>query len=220
MKQSCLYQLRVSWSYLISEIIFMLVMILGCLLTNGRNETAEHLFSIYLASFPMMTGLMLFYAAFQLTGSSLNIALSMGVRRQDYFRALQLTYVVLLAVMLLFQLILDMIVIHFGWEIEEFSGVGYTWDNLVVIPIYLLSLTLGGALSGLWTWISGVKGQVLITMLATMHTLSVLMIGLFIFAPDNRGAWGDLPWILPLVSLIVSLGLDFLTRRSIRKAVV
>ncbi len=90
MVKSFRFLLNFAWINLGADIGFAAIVIVGCYAT-GVPESAEigNLFETYYAMFPIMILFMLYIYAFALCTSNLNLGLSFGARRGDFFWALQ-----------------------------------------------------------------------------------------------------------------------------------
>ena len=90
MIKSFRFLLNFAWVNLGAVIAFAAVVVGGCYATGvPDNASRSNLFETYYAMFPTMVLLCLFLYAFALCTNSLNMGLSMGAKRSDFFWAIQ-----------------------------------------------------------------------------------------------------------------------------------
>lgn len=88
MVKSFRFLLRFAAVNLAAVLVFAAVVIGGCYAT-GVPGGADNLFRTYFTLFPLMTLFILFFYGFALCTNSLNLALSLGARRRDFFWGMQ-----------------------------------------------------------------------------------------------------------------------------------
>lgn len=211
---------------------FAAVSTLGAYLT-GVPHGAENLFRTYFSAFPLMSMLFLFMFGFSLCTANLNVLLSFGCTRRDYFGGLQLTMALYVLAGAAISFVMSMLPVWQHWaDTDKFLRImglgGITgWVYLLTGAAVLLL----GALSGLIFSKSKVWGTVLLTVgiLASMAALVLLMLSSDLDAalysadgmtPDlilSRRLWGDLPVILGGVFAAVIAVSEFCLNRFIKR---
>ena len=94
MVKSFRFLLSYSWVNLGAVFGFAAIVIVGCYITGvPGNPNVGNLFETYYAMFPTMILLCLFLYAFAMCTNNLNMGLSMGARRKDFFWAIQVNMV-------------------------------------------------------------------------------------------------------------------------------
>lgn len=169
MGKSFRFLLQFTWVNLGAIFAFAAIVIAGCYLTGvPANAEADNLFETYYAMFPVMTMMMLFFYALALCTNNLNLGLSFGARRRDFFWGLQGVMVFSSAVCWGLQLFLSAFPAAAGWEVrgrwvllDLFHG--REW----LFPLLCLALIVLGCLSGM--------------VLAARKGLGVLLIVLSVF---------------------------------------
>lgn len=190
---------------------FAAVILVGCYAT-GVPQNGRGLFSGYFNMYPACLLMAAVFSGLAYCTSSLNHALSYGARRSDYFWGMQLVilvnsliYTAMVAVFLAVPALL-------GWS-----------DNFAVpifSPIYILTQitchAVGCAAGRLYLrsrWIAGLVTG-LCTFLLMLHPIYTTIIA------NNPSVWGDLPWLLPCIGVLVSLLCQFWVYRVVKTATV
>lgn len=184
----------------------------------GSGMDDNNVFQTYFGMFPMMQLMIFFLLSFNLSTINLNIALSFGARREDYFLALQGVFGVYTLG---------------GWAIQkgmaflpgllkmEDSDHWYTMLSLGeqpfwVYPLVLLTVIVLGCLCGLLSARSKVWRVAVFLMAMVIGVAAVVMVLVW----TNHGGWGDLPAILAVGMVLVFVLSEYFLRRVIRRAVV
>ena len=88
MLKSFRFLFQFAWINLACLLGFAVLVVVGCYAT-GVPGGASNLFATYYGAFPLVTLFVLFLFAFSLCTSNLNLGLSFGARRRDFFWAVQ-----------------------------------------------------------------------------------------------------------------------------------
>lgn len=226
MGRSFRFLLNFAWYNLAAIFGFAAIVIAGCYITGvpGNTETGN-LFETYYAMFPTMILLILFLYAFALCTNNLNLGLSMGARRADFFWALQGIMAFYSVVCWLLQLFMSAFPAIANWEVRDrwelLNLFGY---RVWVFPLICIVLMVLGCLSGMVV----VKNKILGALLVTLSIL--VMIGATVFmllSTDTNfqelifdSIWGDLPKIVLGVLAVSFVGGEFLIWRTIQRYIV
>lgn len=218
MVKSFKFLFQFAWVNLASVLGFAMIVVAGAYATGVPNG-AENLFRTYFGSYPFMALVMVFIFAIALCTSNLNMALSFGGRRQDYFWAIQAIMLVYTGVCWALQIVMSAIPVVFQWpEVDRWTvlmslGTGSSWSY----PLLLMSSLCLGCLCGLAFARSRVLGVILfsVAFVAFMAALVLLML-----TGNHNGLWGDLPMILFLVTLAVFAVSEGFLWRTVNRYVV
>lgn len=230
MIKSFRFLLQYAWVNLGAIIGFAVIVVAGCYATGVPDDArVGNLFVTYYAMFPTMILLCLFLYAFALCTNNLNLGLSMGARRGDFFWALQCIMVFYTVTCWVLQWLVSVFPTVANWEVRErfsllstYSGSPWTY------PLLCMALLVLGCLSGLLMVKNKVLGtivvilSVFIMMGATVFLLLSSETGMIDFLP--RTPWQRLLNALPKVlagTLAVSFaGGELLIWRTIQRYVV
>ena len=230
MVKSFRFLLNFAWVNLSAIFGFAAIVIAGCYLTGvPGNAENGNLFETYYAMFPTMLLLILFLYAFALCTNNLNLGLSMGARRGDFFWALQgimAFYAVICWVLQLFMAAFPALAnwaVRDRWALLDLFG-GRVW----VFPLVCMVLMVLGCLSGMVMVKNKIIGTILVTLsIFVMCGVTVFMLlsadtNIMTYLLDTR--WGRL-WIsLPKVMIGVlaagAVGGELLIWRVIQRYVV
>ena len=191
MVKSFKYLLQFAWINLGAILGFAAIVIAGAYLT-GVPQGANNLFRTYFGTFPLMTLIMLFLFSYALCTSNLNLALSFGARRRDFFFAIQGVLLLYAGVCWALQAVMSAIPDLFAWtSVDRWSFLmslgGLTnWQY----PLACLAIMTLGCLCGLLYVRSRVWGGVVMifTMLGGVAATMVLLI----FSDSQPGTPGAL----------------------------
>ncbi len=227
MVKSFRFLLNYAWVNLGAIIGFAVVVIGGCYATGVPNDLeVGNLFETYYAMFPTMILLCLFLYAFSLCTNNLNLGLSMGAKRTDFFWAIQgiiLFYTVVCWVLYWFMSAFPIIA---NWEVRDrftllstYSGKPWTYPLLCIVLLIL------GCLSGLLMVRSTILGTIVVIFSVLLMTgANALML---LFADTNLAvlfdwAWlfTSLPKILAGVLAVSFVGGELLIWRTIQRYTV
>ena len=220
MAKSFKYLLQFAWINLGAILGFAAIVIAGAYLT-GVPQGANNLFRTYFGTFPLMTLIMLFLFSYALCTSNLNLALSFGARRRDFFFAIQGVLLLYAGVCWALQAVMSAIPDLFAWtSVDRWSFLmslgGLTnWQY----PLACLAIMTLGCLCGLLYVRSRVWGGVVMifTMLGGVAATMVLLI----FSDSQPGTPGALTaTILTCGSVGVIAVCELLIWRTVHRFVV
>ena len=230
MVKSFRFLLNFAWVNLGAIFGFAAVVIAGCYIT-GVPDNAENgnLFETYYAMFPTMILLMLFLYAFALCTNNLNLGLSFGARRIDFFWVIQGVMVFYSLICWALQLFMAAFPAMANWEVRERWALLDMYDGRPwMFPLVCMVLMVLGCLSGLVM----VKNKIIGTILVTLSVF--VMVGVtivMILSSETRfmsylldTEWGWLWTTLPNAGLAVlavsAVGGEFVIWRVIQRYVV
>lgn len=206
---------------------FAAVVIAGCYATGIPDDPAHsNLFETYYAMFPTMILLILFLYAFALCTNNLNLGLSMGARRWDFFRALQvimLFYTVVCWALYRFMSVFPAIA---NWAVRERWSLLATYSgNPLTYPLLCLVMLVLGCLGGLLMVKSKVLGTIVVILSVLVMTGATAF--MLLFTETNvivlfEWAWlfTTLPKLLAGVLAVSFVGGELLIWRTIRRYTV
>lgn len=193
------------------------ILAFAALVTLGAIATdASGLFETYFSLFPAMGLMILFMLSYALCTSQLNIALSFGARRKDYFPAMHINMVYYAAAVTLLQQVMLLLSQSFGWQDREGWRSLLTLGGQPILLFFLLCLLLqmiGGA-CGLLMIRSRAVGLVIMACVTLFAIASVVF--LMLTATHGAGSWGDLPWILYSLLLLLAAGSEVFMWKTIQ----
>ena len=212
MVKSFKYLFQFAWVNLAATLAFAAVVIVGSCLT-GVPQGANNIFRAYFGCFPLIILLMMFLFAYALCTSNLNLALSFGARRRDYFLSIQLVMLLYTGVGWAIQIVMSAIPDLFAWTSVD------RWSFL---------MSLGGltnwryplaCLCGLLYVRSRVWGGVV--MILTMLGGVVATMVLLIFSDSQPGSPGALTAaILTYGAVAVIVVSELLIWRTVNRCIV
>lgn len=218
MVKSFKFLLQFAWVNLAAVLGFAALVVVGTHATGVPNG-AENIFRTYFGSFPFSALIMVFIFAIALCTSNLNMALSFGGRRQDYFWALQAIMLVYTGVCWALQIVMSAIPVVFQWsEVDRWTvlmslGTGSSWSY----PLVLMSSLCLGCLCGLTFARSRVLGAILFSV---AFVVFMTFLVLLLLTGNHDGLWGVLPMILFLVTLAVFAVSEVFLWRTVNRYVV
>ena len=230
MVKSFRFLLNFAWVNLAAVIGFAAIVIAGCYITGvPGNAENGNLFETYYAMFPTMILLMLFLYAFALCTNNLNLGLSFGARRGDFFWALQGIMVFYAVTCWVLQLFMSALPAMANWEVRErWALLDLFGGRVWAFPLVCVVLMVLGCLSGLVMVKNKVLGSILVTVsIFVMIFATVFMIlstdtRIMDFLLDTR--WGWLWTVLPKVMVAAlaagAVGGEFLIWRVIQRYTV
>ena len=220
MVKSFKYLLRFAWVNLGATLGFAALVIAGACLT-GVPQGANNIFRTYFGCFPLMTLLMLFLFAYALCTSNLNLALSFGARRRDYFLAIQLILLLYTGVCWALQAVMSAIPDLFAWTSVD------RWSFLMSLggltnwryPLACLTIMALGCLCGLLYVRSRVWGGVV--MIVTMFVGVAATMVLLIFSDSQPGSPGALTATLLTCGAVAVIAVcELLIWRTVNRFIV
>lgn len=220
MVKSFKYLFQFAWVNLVAILGFAAVVIAGACLT-GVPQGANNIFRTYFGCFPLIILLMLFLFAYALCTSNLNLALSFGARRRDYFLAIQLVMLLYTGVGWAIQIVMSAIPDLFAWTSVD------RWSFLMSLgglnswrfPLVCLTAMALGCLCGLLYVRSRAWGTVVIvlTMLGGIAATMVLLL----FSNSQFGTPGALvASVLTWVAVALILVCEALIWRTVNRCIV
>ena len=230
MGRSFRFLLNFAWANLGAIFGFAAIVIAGCYLSGVPNHAENgNLFETYYAMFPTMILLILFLYAFALCTNNLNLGLSMGARRTDFFWALQGIMVFYSVVCWLLQLFMAAFPGLAHWQVRDRWALldlfgGRAW----VFPLVCLVLMVLGCLSGMVV----VKNKILGAILVTVSVIIMMAVTVFmlLFADARMGepfreaglgwVFTVLPKVIAGVLAVGAVGGELLIWRTIQRYVV
>ena len=230
MVKSFRFLLNYSWVNLGAIFGFAAIVIVGCYVTGvPDNPSVGNLFETYYAMFPTMILLCLFLYAFAMCTNNLNMGLSMGARRGDFFWAVQGNMAFYAVVCWGLQLFMSAFPSLANWEIRDKWALLDLFDGRVwAFPLVCMVLMVLGCLSGMVV----VKNKALGAILVTLSVFVMIGVTVFMILSADTGImdylveteWGWLWTTLPK-SLITALaagavGGELLIWRVIQRYVV
>lgn len=230
MGRSFRFLLNFAWANLGAIFGFAAIVIAGCYLTGVPNNAENgNLFETYYAMFPTMILLILFLYAFALCTNNLNLGLSMGARRTDFFWALQGIMVFYSLVCWALQLFMSNFPALANWQARERWALLELFGGKVwVFPLVCFVLMVLGCLSGLVVVKSKILGGILVTVsviiMVVMTVIMLLYTDDYVIATVSNTEWGwfwdALPKVMAAVLAAAAVGGELLIRRTIRRYIV
>ena len=170
----------------------------------------------YLSGYPTFTMIMALIMPMTISGALLDVALSMGSRRRDYFAGIQAVILVSSVISVAFIYAVYLVVQSDLLARYDYSYYYYFSPELaphtavLIFAAHLIGAG-AGALSQRRKWLS-----MLIFGASTMilTTISIVQIA------ARAGLWGDLVWILSLVVIILAAVLEVVLWRHVSRATV
>lgn len=206
---------------------FAAIVIVGCYATGvpGDREVGN-LFGTYYAMFPTMILLCLFLYAFALCTNNLNLGLSMGARRGDFFWALQGIMVFYTVVCWALCRFMTAFPAMASWEVRgRFSLLSTYSGNPLTYPLLCLVMLVLGCLGGLLMVKSKVLGTIviIISMFITIGATVFLLLSTetnVIVLFEWAWLFTTLPKLLAGVLALSFVGGELLIWRTIRRYTV
>lgn len=209
---------------------FAAIVIAGCYVTGVPGNTENgNLFETYYAMFPTMLLLFVFLYSFALCTNNLNLGLSMGARRVDFFWAIQGIMVFYAVVCWALQLFMAAFPALANWEVRDrWALLDLFGGRVWVFPLVCLVLMVLGCLSGLVM----VKNKIIGTILVTLSILVMMGVTVFMLLSADTNImdalletqwawlWINLPKMMTAVLAVGAVGGEFLIWKVIQRYVV
>ena len=195
MVKSFRFLLQSAWINLGAVLGFAVVVTAGAFAT-GVPDGAVNLFETYFSTLPLMVLIMLFVFASSLCTSSMNLALSLGARRRDFFLAVQGILLLYTMVCWLLQIAVSAIPVLFHWSRPERWSIltALRGPNLFSYPLLCLAVLLAGCVCGLIFTRSKAAGVIIVFAAAVLGVFGVT----FLFVTSDT--WGEAHLgVLPVV---------------------
>lgn len=213
MVKSVRFLFQFVWINLSAILAFAAIVIVGCYAT-GVTRGAENLFRSYFQAFPLISLFFLYFYGFALCTSNLNLALSFGAKRRDFFWAVQGSILLYTAVCWLLQIFMSALPQLGNWEEQNrlwLMGGGSGW--LGIFPLLCLTAMVLGCLNGLAMVRSKVMGVILIIVAVFSLLAGTVLLFLiadielwsFLTTGEWSGLWGNLPLILLGLAVVILL---------------
>lgn len=230
MKKSFRFLWQFSWANLAVLAGFAAAVTLGAV-ASGVPQGNENIFQTYFGGFPMIALMVLFILSFALCTSNLNLALSCGARRRDFFWGMQSILLAYTLTAWLLQSAMSAIPALMHWsDLGRWTAL-MTFGNMAtwVFPLTSMTVLALGCLCGLLFGRSKVLGSIVIVaaMFLSVAVMVLLMVtagnevnfySLDGSAPDvTLSPWGRLPLYLGLGLGAVFLASEYLIWRFIRR---
>ena len=230
MGRSFRFLLNFAWTNLGAIFGFAAIVIAGCYVTGVPNNAENgNLFENYYAMFPTMILLCLFLYAFALCTNNLNLGLSMGARRNDFFWALQGIMVFYAVICWALQLFMSAFPALANWEVRDrWMLLNLFGGRVWLFPLVCMVLMVLGCLSGLVMVKSKIAGATLVTIsIFVMIFVTVFMIlsadtGIMDYLMETEWGWlwTTLPRIMIAVLAAGAVGGEFLIWKVVQRYVV
>lgn len=230
MGRSFRFLLNFAWTNLGAIFGFAAIVIAGCYATGVPNNAENgNLFETYYAMFPTMILLCLFLYAFAMCTNNLNMGLSMGARRKDFFWAVQVNMAFYAVICWGLQLFMSAFPVLANWEIRDKWALLDLFDGRVwAFPLVCMVLMVLGCLSGMVVVKNKVLGAILVTLsVFVMIGVTVFMTlsadtGIMDYLAETEWArlWISLPKVMIAVLAVGAVGGEFLIWRTIQRYIV
>lgn len=176
--------------------------------------TGDGLFAMYFQMYPFVLLFIALFSGVSLTTLTLSTALSYGARRRDYFNAMLVMILLNTLFFWLSDCVLSLLPHLLGWpSADALCGVIVSWT----LPFLLLLCFCGGCALGELVYrhriIAGLLGGVMGSCVTMVIAFSRIM-------ESNAVLWGSLPWLIPVVCLVLSILCLLRVRTKTRTAVV
>ena len=172
----------------------------------------------YYGMYPFMYLLIIFIVNFGWCTANLNLALSYGCRRRDFFRGIHLQ----ILIYTLFGFGLNQIMLAIprlgGWVNDDLILMSLFHFSFPFYALLTAALVLLGCMLGPLYMRSKIIAAVLMVIIMLSGTASV--VALMFLSDDPHHTWGILPSILTGVLILVCLISEFLLYRFVHKATV
>lgn len=226
MIRSFRFLLQFAWINLACLAGFAVLVTAGAYAT-GVPSGAENLFKTYFGTFPLMALIIVLIFAFALCSSNLNLALSFGARRRDFFLSLQGILLLYAGACWAMQTVMCAIPIQLGWSDPEGWSFMMTLGTSAkpwLYPMICLTILALGCLGGLVITKSRIWGSIIITacMLVAMAGVVLLMLSANtdLIPHAQTPFWGRLPLYLTLGMLAVLAISEAVIWRTVRRFTV
>ena len=230
MGKSVRFLLQFTWVNLGAIFGFAAIIIAGCYATGIPHDLdTSNLFETYYSMFPTMILLCLFLYAFSLCTNNLNLGLSMGARRRDFFWAIQGNMAFYAVICWGLQLFMSAFPALANWEVRErWELLNLFGGRVWVFPLVCMVLMVLGCLSGLVM----VKSKIAGTILVTVSIFVMIFVSVFMILSADTGVmnylveteWGWLWTTLPRIMIAVlsagAVGGEFLIWKVVQRYVV
>lgn len=227
MVKSFRFLLQFAWINLAAVLGFAAIVIVGCYATGVPRGT-NNLFGVYFRAFPLMSLYMIYMFGLALCTSNLNLGLSFGAKRRDFFWAMQGVVVSYAGVFWLLQVFMSALPRLGSWN--DYNGLwivgGIAWQG--VFPLLCLAVILLGCLSGLAMVRSKVAGIVLIVAAVLFLLVGTIILSVladlklwnFLSTGEWSGLWNCLPFALLGAAVLIVLVSEAIIWRTVGRFMV
>ena len=181
---------------------FAAVVTVGAHLTSGGYDL-NNMFATYFGMFPLMSLMILFMFSLALCTSNLDMAVSFGARRRDFFWAIQAIMLLYALVVWVLQAIMSRLPAILGWQgLERWELLLGNGMNPFTYLLMAMTVFAMGCVCGLVYVRSRLWGTIVLLVFVVLGVSSVVVT---LFTADHRhtGVWGDLPWLLTVGFVVV-----------------
>ena len=230
MGKSVRFLLQFTWVNLGAIFGFAVIIIAGCYATGIPHDLdTSNLFETYYSMFPTMILLCLFLYAFSLCTNNLNLGLSMGARRRDFFWAIQGNMAFYAVICWGLQLFMSAFPALANWEVRErWELLNLFGGRVWVFPLVCMVLMVLGCLSGLVMVKSKIAGTILVTVsifvmiFATAFMMLSADTGVMSYLVETEWGWlwTTLPRIMIAVLSAGAVGGEFPIWKVVQRYVV
>lgn len=226
MVKSFRFLLSFAWVNLGAIFGFAAVVIAGCYITGIPDDSVyNNLFANYYAMFPVMVLLCLFLYAFALCTNNLNLGLSMGARRADFFWAVQGIILFYTAICWPLQWLLSAFPSVAGWAYQPQWDLLALYSSMVwTYPLLCIIIMILGCLGGLLM----ARHRMLATLVIIFACFAMIGVTVFmllytntkivVFVTGSGWEWifTTLPKIIIAVLAVAAAGGELLIWRAIQ----
>lgn len=205
---------------------FIAVVIVGCYFSGVPDSASRgSLFATYYTMLPTFILLCLFLYAMALCTNNLNLGLSMGARRVDFFWAIQGIILFYIAVGWALEWLLSVFPAAAHWEVrDQWTVLAAYRDRPWTFPLLCVVLLVLGCLLGLLIVRHRVLATIIITLSvfiitgSTMFMLLSAQTNITVFLTGIGWEWlfTTLPRILPVILIALAAGGELLMWRVIQ----
>lgn len=215
MRKSFLFLLQFVNVNLAALVVSAAVVTAGAVLT-GVPQGADNLFTSYFGGFPVALMLLSYIFGFALFSTNLNMGLSFGARRRDFFWAVQGIFGLYTGVSCLLWLVMARIPGAMGWQGFDQRWYAMLYSPGWLFPILCMSLLALGALTGLVYVRSRAWGAVLMG----AGSMAVVLVMILMMLSGSLPLWEQLPAVLAAGCAVLFLAAEAVLWQSVQRFVV
>lgn len=214
------------WVGLVSIFGFIAVVIVGCYAASVPGSAFRgSLFATYYTMLPTFILLCLFLYGMSLCTSNLNLGLSMGARRSDFFWAIQGAILLYTVVGWALEWLLSVFPTAAHWTArDQWAVLAAYRDRLWIYPLLCITLLVLGCLLGLLMVRHRVLTVIIMTLVgfivmgSTMFMLLSAQTNTTVFLMGSGWGWifTTLPRLLPAILTAAAVGGELLMWRAIQ----
>lgn len=224
MVKSLRFLFQFIWVNLAIVLAFAAALTLGNVVTAGGQHASPYIggqLAQYYELFPLMMVMIVFLLSFGFCTINLNMALSFGARRQDYFWAVQGSILLYALISWAVQLFMTALPAWLGWwnttEWNLMMTLGGTpfW----VYPLVCTTFSAAGCALGPLYAKSRIWSAIVISVFMVIG-VGVVVLLLTVSNHITTGLWGDLPVILLAGDILILSLSEWAIWRAVHRAVV